>query len=65
MATTPRPKRYFGQQTVCTKCGHDIEWHGTAIGWLDRGAGLQCLPTGRTDQDGVALPTPTGKHTDR
>ena len=35
--------RNYGEQTACTRCGHDIEWHGRAHGWLDRGAGRECL----------------------
>ena len=37
-------KRKYGDQRACKFCGHDIEWHGRAHGWIDRGAGRGCLP---------------------
>jgi len=37
-------RRKIGDQTACKYCGHDIEWHGRAVGWIDRGSGRGCLP---------------------
>ena len=36
-------KRQYGDRAICTRCEQDIEWHGREHGWLDRGAGNQCL----------------------
>lgn len=34
----------YGDQRGCLRCGQDIEWHGRAHGWIDRGANRQCPP---------------------
>jgi len=39
-----RNRRRYGDQRACCICGHDVEWHGRAVGWIDRGAGRECLP---------------------
>lgn len=58
-------RRKFGDREACTRCGHDVEWHGRVSGWRDRGNGTECLPTGKRDQDGILLPHPKGRHTVR
>ena len=35
-------KRKYGEQAACKYCGQDIEFHGRATGWIDRGANRQC-----------------------
>jgi hypothetical protein len=52
-------RRKFGDQTGCAICGQDIEWHGKATGWIDRGSGRDCLPY--TNRDGEIV-KPTTKH---
>jgi len=37
-------KRKYGDQRACTRCGQDVEWHGRAHGWLDRGCNTDCPP---------------------
>ena len=54
-------RRRYGEQTACTRCEHDIEWHGRAHGWLDRGAGTTCLPFIKRGE----IIRPKGKHTVR
>lgn len=54
-------RRKFGDRAACQRCGHDIEWHGRAAGWIDRGAGRSCLPFLRRGE----VIRPKGKHTIR
>lgn len=39
-----RERLKYGRQDACSRCSHDIEWHGRAVGWIDRGGGRECLP---------------------
>lgn len=32
----------YGDRRACKTCGQDIEFHGKAHGWLDRGSGRTC-----------------------
>jgi hypothetical protein len=32
----------YGQQQACKTCGQDIEFHGKAHGWIDRGSDRFC-----------------------
>jgi hypothetical protein len=32
----------YGQREVCTCCGQDIEFHGSKVGWIDRGGNRFC-----------------------
>lgn len=34
----------FGEHAACKYCGQDIEFHGRAHGWADRGGNRQCVP---------------------
>jgi hypothetical protein len=52
-------KRKYGEQCACKYCGHDIEFHGRKVGWIDRGAGRQCLPFLRRGE----VVRPKTKHT--
>jgi len=36
-------KRKHGDHEVCGCCGQDIEWHGRAHGWIDRGGNRPCV----------------------
>lgn len=54
-------KRQYGEHRACTRCGQDIEWHGRAHGWTDRGAGRECLPFIVKGE----IVRPKGKHTVR
>jgi hypothetical protein len=51
----------FGRQDACSRCGHDIEWHGRAEGWIDRGNGNECLPFHRNGH--LITPREGLKHT--
>lgn len=51
-------KRYIGDREICVICGQEIEWHGRAHGWIDRGKGRDCLPYHK----GWELKFPKGKH---
>lgn len=48
----------IGERAACDNCGHDIEWHGRKVGWIDRGAGRNCLPY----EDHGEIVRPKGKH---
>lgn len=37
-------KRKHGDRESCGLCGQDIEWHGRASGWRDRGGNRDCVP---------------------
>lgn len=54
-------RRKIGNRECCQRCGQDIEWHGRAHGWLDRGAGEECLPFIHKGE----VVRPRGKHTIR
>lgn len=32
----------YGYRAVCKYCGQDIEFHGKAFGWIDRGGNRNC-----------------------
>jgi hypothetical protein len=57
-------RRQYGDQQACGTCGADIEWHGRAAGWLDRGGNTSCADGGQawTDQDGATHHYPDRKH---
>lgn len=60
--------RQYGDREACGRCGFDIEWHGRAHGWRDRGGWDQCAESGAAqwDEDGVPIPFPPGrKHNPR
>jgi hypothetical protein len=52
----------FGRQTCCKFCGHDVEWHGRKVGWIDRGGGRQCLPYTERPGGEVIRPPEGQKH---
>lgn len=37
-------RRRYGDREACGLCGQDIEWHGKAVGWIDRGGNRACVP---------------------
>lgn len=39
-------KRRVGDRRACARCGADIEWHGRAAGWVDRGGNTRCADSG-------------------
>lgn len=39
-----KTRRRYGEQTCCTLCEQDIEWHGKRHGWIDRGGSRSCVP---------------------
>ena len=53
--------RQYGERAICTRCEQDIEWHGRKHGWIDRGAGNECLPYIAKGE----VIGPKGKHTVR
>jgi len=58
------PRRKFGDQDACSRCGHDVEWWGQKKGWVDRGSGNLCLPY--RDRSGEVVHPPKGsRHTVR
>lgn len=61
---TARERRQYGDQRSCGTCQADIEWHGRAAGWLDRGSGTRCDTGGQswTDQDGTTRKYPKRQH---
>ncbi len=42
--------RKIGNQAACSRCGQDIEWHGRAYGWRDRGNNRECPPYFRSGE---------------
>ncbi len=56
-----RPRRRYGDQRACSRCGTDVEWHGREHGWLDRGSGTRCGPY--QPVHGGDFVYPKGKHT--
>lgn len=54
------PRTTYGMRAACKHCEHDIEFHGRAAGWIDRGAGRQCLPY--FDRKRNEIVTPKRKH---
>jgi len=54
-------KRKYGDRDACRLCGQDIEWHGKAHGWLDRGGNRQCVAYFATDGE-IVQPPKTAKH---
>lgn len=61
-AIVEQPPTHFeiGDREACEVCGHDIEWNGES--WTDRGGGTEHLPTGKTDENGIPIPTASGQH---
>jgi len=57
-------RRRFGDQRSCGTCQSDIEFHGKAAGWLDRGSSTFCDTSGRKwmDADGIPREYPHRKH---
>jgi hypothetical protein len=57
-------KRRYGDQSACGTCEADIEWHGKAAGWMDRGSGTRCENGGQRwmDQDGATHKYPARNH---
>lgn len=51
-------RRKYGEMASCARCGHDIQFHGRQHGWIDRGAGRECLPFIRAGE----VVRPKGKH---
>lgn len=56
-----RERLQYGRQDACTRCGHDIEWHGREHGWIDRGGGRECLPFEHSGH--IIIPREGLKHT--
>lgn len=54
-------KRKFGDREACRLCGVDIEWHGKAHGWIDRGGNRSCVPYEGKDGE-IIRPPETVKH---
>lgn len=36
-------RRKYGERATCRKCHQEIEWHGRAGGWRDRGNNRGCV----------------------
>ncbi len=51
----------YGQQKACKLCGFDIEFHGKATGWIDRGSNRFCRGS-KWDEDGIPVPFPHVLH---
>ena len=34
----------YGMHAACKYCQQDIEFHGRATGWIDRGGNRSCVP---------------------
>jgi hypothetical protein len=54
------PKRKYGDREACGCCGQDIEWHGRAHGWIDRGGNRSCVA--RVERGEVIQPPKGAKH---
>ena len=54
----------LGDRQACATCGLDIEYHGKAHGWIDRGGNTRCDQGGgaKWDGDGVPVEMPHRKH---
>jgi hypothetical protein len=63
VSTTTR--RQYGDRRACDRCGSDIEWHGRAHGWRDRGGARLCSDSGqaRTLDNGTTISYPVRPHT--
>jgi hypothetical protein len=57
-------RRQIGDRRACGTCKTDIEWHGKAAGWIDRGGNKFCDTSGQGWQDinGAPQKYPHRKH---
>jgi len=52
-----RHRLTYGTRDACKHCDQDIEWHGRAHGWIDRGGNRQCVGSWSDDGEFIKRKT--------